>query len=49
MKNGYLSSFQLYYMGLAIGGQEGKKYLEMSIESFSKSGDFFYIILPKTA
>lgn len=49
MKNGYLSSFQLYYMGLAIGGQEGKKYLEMSIESFSKSGDFFYILLPKTA
>ncbi|HDR7847434.1 TPA: hypothetical protein QCY30_002108 [Bacillus toyonensis] len=48
-KNGYLSSFQLYYMGLAIGGEEGKKYLEMSIESFSKSGDFFYIFLPKTA
>ncbi|MGG0355370.1 AimR family lysis-lysogeny pheromone receptor [Bacillus tropicus] len=48
-KNGYLSSFQLYYMGLAVGGDEGKKYLEMSIESFSKSGDFFYINLPKTA
>ncbi|MEC3097725.1 AimR family lysis-lysogeny pheromone receptor, partial [Bacillus cereus] len=41
--NGYLSSFQLYYMGLAVGGEEGKKYLEMSIESFSKSGDYFYI------
>ncbi|MGG0209575.1 AimR family lysis-lysogeny pheromone receptor [Bacillus mycoides] len=48
-KNGYLSSFQLYYMGLAVGGEEGKKYLEMSAESFSKSGDFFYISLPKTA
>lgn len=48
-KNGYFSSFQLYYMGLAVGGNEGKKYLEMSIESFSKSGDFFYIHLPKTA
>ncbi|MCU5428907.1 AimR family lysis-lysogeny pheromone receptor [Bacillus cereus] len=48
-KNGYLSSFQLYYMGLAVGGDEGKKYLEMSLESFSKSGDFFYINLPKTA
>lgn len=48
-KNGYLSSFQLYYMGLAVGGEEGKKYLEMSAESFSKSGDFFYIYLPKTA
>ncbi|MED3396174.1 AimR family lysis-lysogeny pheromone receptor [Bacillus wiedmannii] len=47
--NGYLSSFQLYYFGLAVGGEEGKKYLEMSIESFSKSGDFFYIFLPKTA
>ncbi|MGH1212650.1 AimR family lysis-lysogeny pheromone receptor [Bacillus cereus] len=47
--NGYLSSFQLYYMGLAVGGEEGKKYLEMSIESFSKSGDYFYIFLPKTA
>ncbi|MDV6040531.1 AimR family lysis-lysogeny pheromone receptor [Bacillus sp. SM-B1] len=48
-KNGYLSSFQLYYMGLAVGGEEGKKYLEMSVESFSKSGDFFYISLPRTA
>ncbi|HDR8162190.1 hypothetical protein CBR59_22000 [Bacillus thuringiensis] len=47
--NGYLSSFQLYYMGLAVGGEEGKKYLEMSIESFSKSGDYFYVFLPKTA
>lgn len=46
--NGYLSSFQLYYMGLAVGGEEGKKYLEMSIESFAKSGDYFYIFLPKT-
>ncbi len=48
-KNGYLSSFQLYYMGLAIGGEEGKRYLKKSVESFSKSGDFFYISLPKTA
>lgn len=48
-KNGYLSSFQLYYMGLAVGGEEGKRYLEMSIESFSKSADFFYIFLPKEA
>ncbi|MDC7732355.1 AimR family lysis-lysogeny pheromone receptor [Bacillus thuringiensis] len=47
--NGYLSSFQLYYMGLAVGGEEGKKYLEMSIESFSKSGDYFYVFLPKAA
>lgn len=48
-ENGYLSSFQLYYMGLAIDGDEGKRYLEMSVESFSKSGDFFYIHLPRTA
>ncbi|QWH63951.1 hypothetical protein EXW39_28025 (plasmid) [Bacillus mycoides] len=48
-ENGYLSSFQLYYMGLAVGGEEGKRYLEMSEESFSKSGDFFYISLPKEA
>lgn len=48
-ENGYLSSFQLYYMGLAVGGEEGKKYLEMSAESFSKSGDFFYISLPQSA
>nr|WP_277818725.1 AimR family lysis-lysogeny pheromone receptor [Bacillus sp. TL12] len=48
-ENGCLSSFQLYYMGLAVGGEEGKKYLEMSVESFSKSGDFFYISLPKEA
>lgn len=48
-QNGYLSSFQLYYMGLALGGEEGKKYLEMSVESFSKTGDFFYISLPKEA
>lgn len=48
-ENGYLSSFQLYYMGLAIGGEEGKRYLEMSVESFSKSGDFFYINLPRAA
>lgn len=47
--NGYLSSFQLYYIGLAVGGKEGKKYLELSIESFSKSGDFFYMFLPKEA
>lgn len=48
-QNGYLSSFQLYYMGLAVGGEEGKRYLEMSTESFSKSGDFFYISLPINA
>lgn len=48
-ENGYLSSFQLYYMGLAVGGDEGRRYLEMSVESFSKSGDFFYIYLPRTA
>ncbi|WP_088350564.1 AimR family lysis-lysogeny pheromone receptor [Bacillus cereus] len=47
--NGYLSSFQLYYMGLAVGGEEGKRYLELSLESFSKSGDFFYVFLPKEA
>ncbi|MGA4464227.1 AimR family lysis-lysogeny pheromone receptor [Bacillus bombysepticus] len=46
-KNGYLSSFQLYYMGLAVGGKEGKRYLELSLEIFSKSGDFFYMFLPK--
>ncbi|OUB04469.1 hypothetical protein BK704_19545 [[Bacillus thuringiensis] serovar konkukian] len=48
-QNGFLSSFQLYYMGLAVGGEEGKRYLEMSIESFSKTGDFFYISLPINA
>lgn len=48
-QNGRLSAFQLYYMGLAVGGEEGKRYLEMSTESFSKSGDFFYISLPKSA
>ncbi|HDX9682811.1 TPA: hypothetical protein ROY13_004400 [Bacillus cereus] len=47
--NGYLSSFQLYYFGLAVGGKEGKGYLELSLESFSKSGDFFYMFLPKEA
>lgn len=47
--NGYLSSFQLYYMGLSVGGEEGKRYLELSLESFSKSGDFFYMFLPKEA
>ncbi|PGK75910.1 hypothetical protein COC60_15340 [Bacillus thuringiensis] len=47
--NGYLSSFQLYYMGLAVGGKEGKRYLELSLESFSKSGDFFYMFLSKEA
>ncbi|MDR4987133.1 AimR family lysis-lysogeny pheromone receptor [Bacillus cereus] len=46
-KNNGLSSFQLYYMGIAKGGIEGKKYLEESAENFSKSGDFFYISLPK--
>ncbi|MEC0166605.1 AimR family lysis-lysogeny pheromone receptor, partial [Bacillus cereus] len=49
INNGYLSSFQLYYMGLAVGGKEGKRYLELSLESFSKSGDFFYMFLPKEA
>ncbi|MCQ6337542.1 AimR family lysis-lysogeny pheromone receptor [Bacillus cereus] len=48
-QNGYLSSFQLYYMGLAVGGEKGKRYLEISVESFSKSGDFFYISLPINA
>ncbi|WP_263480668.1 AimR family lysis-lysogeny pheromone receptor [Bacillus thuringiensis] len=48
-QNGYLSSFQLYYMGLAVGGEEGKRYLEMSAESFSKTGDFFYMSLPINA
>ncbi|MEB8803833.1 AimR family lysis-lysogeny pheromone receptor [Bacillus cereus] len=49
INNGYLSSFQLYYMGLAVGVKEGKRYLELSLESFSKSGDFFYMFLPKEA
>ncbi|HFJ9381226.1 TPA: AimR family lysis-lysogeny pheromone receptor [Bacillus paranthracis] len=45
-QNGSLSAFQLYYMGLATGD---KKYFEQSIESFSKTGDFFYISLPINA
>lgn len=48
-ENGFLSGFQLYYMGLAVGGEEGKKYFEKSIEFFSKTGDFFYIFLPQRA
>lgn len=45
-QNGSLSAFQLYYMGLATGD---KKYFEQSVESFSKTGDFFYISLPINA
>ncbi|MGA5698435.1 AimR family lysis-lysogeny pheromone receptor [Bacillus bombysepticus] len=45
-QNGSLSAFQLYYMGLATGD---RKYFEKSIESFTKTGDFFYISLPINA
>jgi len=45
-QNGSLSAFQLYYMGLATGDKE---YFEQSVESFSKTGDFFYISLPINA
>lgn len=45
-QNGSLSAFQLYYMGLAT---EDRKYFEKSIESFTKTGDFFYISLPINA
>ncbi|WP_242298291.1 AimR family lysis-lysogeny pheromone receptor [Bacillus cereus group sp. BfR-BA-01382] len=45
-QNGSLSAFQLYYMGLATGDRE---YFEQSVESFSKTGDFFYISLPINA
>ncbi|WP_212934904.1 AimR family lysis-lysogeny pheromone receptor [Bacillus hominis] len=43
-ENGCLSAFQEYYKGLATGD---KKYFEKSIEKFEKTGDFFYISLPK--
>jgi len=45
-QNGSLSAFQLYYMGLATGD---RKYFEKSVESFTKTGDFFYISLPINA
>lgn len=45
-ENGSLSAMQEYYMGLATGN---KKYFEISIEKFEKTGDFFYISLPKYA
>jgi tetratricopeptide (TPR) repeat protein len=45
-QNGRLSAFQLYYLGVATGD---KKYLEKSVEFFSKTGDFFYISLPINA
>jgi hypothetical protein len=43
-RNGDLSAFQLCYLGLATGN---KLYFEKSIEKFQKSGDFFYMQLPK--
>ncbi len=45
-KNGYLSSFQLYYMGLATGEE---KYFVQSTKSFYKSQDYFYVQLPELA
>ncbi|KAA0742049.1 hypothetical protein DN389_27745 [Bacillus sp. AY3-1] len=45
-KNGGLSPFQKYYKGLATG--DGK-FFEESIADFEKTGDFFYIFLPKMA
>lgn len=45
-KNGYLSSFQLYYMGLATGKKE---YFIQSIKSFYKAQDYFYVQLPELA
>ncbi len=45
-ENGSLSPMQEYYMGLATGN---KKHFEISIEKFEKTGDFFYILLPKYA
>lgn len=45
-ENGSLSPMQEYYMGLATGN---KKHFEISIEKFEKTGDFFYISLPKYA
>lgn len=45
-KNGGLSPFQKYYKGLATGN---KMFFEESITDFEKTGDFFYIFLPKMA
>ncbi|MED2753642.1 AimR family lysis-lysogeny pheromone receptor [Bacillus thuringiensis] len=45
-KNGYLSSFQLYYMGLATGEE---KYFVQSAKSFYKAQDYFYVQLPELA
>ncbi|MHB0798244.1 AimR family lysis-lysogeny pheromone receptor [Bacillus thuringiensis] len=45
-KNGYQSSFQLYYMGLATGKKE---YFIQSIKSFYKAQDYFYVQLPELA
>ncbi len=45
-KNGSLSPFQKYYKGLATGN---KMFFEESITDFEKTGDFFYIFLPKMA
>lgn len=45
-ETGSLSAMQEYYMGLATSN---KKHFEISIEKFEKTGDFFYISLPKYA
>lgn len=44
--NNGLTAFHKYYKGLATGN---KKYFEESITDFEKTGDFFYISLPKMA
>ncbi|MEH7458477.1 AimR family lysis-lysogeny pheromone receptor, partial [Bacillus sp. JJ1127] len=43
-ENGFLSSYQLYYLGLA---KNDKNILIKSLESFEKEGNIFYARLPK--
>jgi DNA-binding Xre family transcriptional regulator len=38
--------FIYYYMGMAIDGEEGRKFLYQSIKGFRKQEDFHYIHLP---
>ncbi|MDY8166203.1 AimR family lysis-lysogeny pheromone receptor [Bacillus thuringiensis] len=45
-KYGSLTPFQKYYKGLATGD---KTFFEEAIADFEKTGDFFYISLPKMA
>lgn len=38
--------FTYYYMGLALDGEEGRRYLYRSIKEFRRQEDFHFILLP---